>query len=473
MTQIVERCLLLGFQGRTAPDRVRRLAADGLGGVILFADNIAEPEQLERLTEALRSERPELLIAIDEEGGSVTRLEVRQGSSFPDSLTLGAVDDPELTRAVAASIANALAAAGINLNLAPVLDVNSNPSNPVIGVRSFGDDPRRVAAHGVAFVEGTQERGVAACAKHFPGHGDTSVDSHLDLPRIDRSLDELREVELVPFRAAIEAGVQAIMTAHIAFGALDEAPATLSRRVVTGLLRDELGFRGAIVTDALEMAAIAQTVGIGEGAVRALQAGADLVCIGSEEPQQEARRALLAALREGRLSTERLAEAAGRVDRLAGAASAPAPGDVDRKLGLEAARRALRSNGDVRVVAPPVVIELVSGGGGGAGRLAGSVLDELVTGEPATRGVRLSSPSPELGELLAQADGGPLVVVVCEPHRHGWQRALLERVRAARPDAIVVVLGVPDPEPLDAPVLVANGSARVAAAAAAERLLGR
>ncbi|MBA3366569.1 MAG: glycoside hydrolase family 3 protein [Actinobacteria bacterium] len=471
MTELVDRCLLLGFEGRTAPDRIRRLAAAGLGGVILFADNLGEPEEIAGLVAALRSERPELLVALDEEGGTVTRLEARHGSSFPDALTLGTVDDVELTREVARSVAGALAKVGANLNLAPVVDVNSDPANPVIGVRSFGADPRRVAAHGVAFVEGTQERGVGACAKHFPGHGDTTVDSHFGLPRIGRGLEQLREVELVPFRAVIEAGVEAIMTAHVHFTALDEAPATLSRPILTGLLREELGFGGAVVTDALEMEAIAGSVGVARGAVRSLQAGADLLCIGREAPQEDARLALQEAMRDGTLATERLEEAAGRVDRLALAARTPAAGEVDRHLGVEAARRAVSVAGEIRLAAPPVVIELLSGRGAGIGGASGSLLDELRVREPAVDGERLDAPPPDVDELLARAEGRPLVVSAEEPHRYPWQRDVLQRVRTGRPEAIVVAFGVPDPQPLDPPVLTAHGSARVAVAAAAERLL--
>ena len=473
MNELVDRCLLLGFEGQTAPERIRRLAADGLGGVVLFADNLGEPDDVARLIATLRSERPELLVALDEEGGTVTRLEARHGSSFPDSLTLGTVDDVRLTRAVAGSIAGTLAAVGANVNLAPVVDVNSNPANPVIGVRSFGADPRKVAAHGVAFVEGTQDRGVAACAKHFPGHGDTTVDSHFGLPRIGRDVQQLQEVELVPFRAAIEAGVEAVMTAHICFSALDDAPATLSRRIVTGLLREELGFSGVVMTDALEMGAIAQSVGVAQGAVRSLQAGADLLCIGTEATQEDARLALRAAARDGSLPLERLEEAASRVDRLADAARAPEPGDVDRGLGLRAARRGLCAAGEIRLAAPPVVIELRSARRGGIGGASGSLLEEISVREPAADGARFDTRPPDVEALLARADGRALVVAVEEPHRHGWQREVLERVRAARPEAIVVTLGVPDPQPLDPPTLVAPGRARVVVAAAAERLLGR
>ncbi len=235
----------------------------------------------------------------------MTRLEASAGSSFPGNLALGVVDDTALTADVAAAIAGRLAACGVNMNLAPVADVNTNPDNPVIGVRSFGADPELVSRHVAAFVEGTQRQGVAACAKHFPGHGDTAVDSHVGLPVVAGDL----EAALLPFRAAIAAGVQAVMTAHLVVPALDEAPATLSPRILTRLLREELGFEGLVITDALEMRAISAGVGIEEGAVRALAAGADALCVGHDvhdDAVESILAAIVAAVGEGRLSRERL-----------------------------------------------------------------------------------------------------------------------------------------------------------------------
>ena len=474
LTQLVDRCLLVGFDGRSATSELRRLVADGLGGVILFARNVGTADELAALTAALRAERSDVLVAADEEGGTVTRLEAVAGSSYPGNFALGAVDDLALTRAVGESIAGMLARGGINLDLAPVVDVNSNPRNPVIGVRSFGGNPDRVAAHGAAFVQGLQERGVAACAKHFPGHGDTELDSHFELPTVSRSREELDAVDLPPFRAAIEAGVHSIMTAHVRFTALDGAPATLSRPILHGLLREELAFDGVVVTDALEMQAIAGTVGLAEGAVRALAAGADLVCLGSPDDRVPVRQALVDALAARRLSEERLADAVRRVERLARLVSEPSGGDVRPELGREAARRALRTSGDVRLAAPPVVAELTAAARGGIGGTVGSVLAELAAREPATTGSRLSGAGRELDALLEQAAGRPLLVVVDEPQRHPAQREALQRARAARPDAIVVALGVPDSE-LDVgdTFVLAYSRAPVSTAATAELLLSR
>src|SRR5499427_8894571 len=201
-----EGCLLPGFVGTRVPDWVLTRLQRGLGGAVLFARNVVDPEQVSRLTAELHTARPDALVAIDEEGGDVTRMEAATGSSYPGNLALGAAGDVDLTRAVAASLGAELAAAGIDLDLAPVADVNSNPDNPVIGVRSFGADADLVAVHTAAFVAGLQASGAGACVKHFPGHGDTAVDSHLDLPVVSGGPEEL-ELALRPFRAAIAADV--------------------------------------------------------------------------------------------------------------------------------------------------------------------------------------------------------------------------------------------------------------------------
>ncbi|PWU61475.1 sugar hydrolase, partial [Micromonospora globispora] len=243
-----------GFVGTTPPPWIRRWLGEGLGSVVLFARNIVDSEQLAALTATLRAERPDVIVAIDEEAGDVTRIESARGSSRPGNFALGIVDDPALTEAVARDLGTELAAAGVTLNYAPDADVNSNPDNPVIGVRSFGADPALVARHTAAWVRGLQAGGVAACAKHFPGHGDTRIDSHHDLPRIGGDRARLDAVELAPFRAAVAAGVQAVMTGHLLVPALDpELPATLSPRILGRLLREELRFQGVVVTDAVEM----------------------------------------------------------------------------------------------------------------------------------------------------------------------------------------------------------------------------
>ena len=268
LERLARACILPGFAGETAPAWLLRELVAGLGGVVLFARNVRDPEQLQALTASLRI-APGTVVAIDEEGGDVTRLEAARGSSVPGALALGEVDDPALTEAVAGAVAGALRDVGVTHDLAPVADVNTNPRNPVIGVRAFGSDPALVARHVAAYVTGLQAGGVAACVKHFPGHGATEVDSHHGLPVIEATRDELTAVELVPFVGAFGAGALSLMTAHIVVPALDTAPATLSRAVLTDLLRGELGYTGMVVTDALEMGAIAGTYGMGEAAVLA------------------------------------------------------------------------------------------------------------------------------------------------------------------------------------------------------------
>ncbi|MHA7985646.1 beta-N-acetylhexosaminidase [Rathayibacter sp. CAU 1779] len=313
--------LLPGFVGTELPEALRARLESGLGGVCVFGPNIESPAQLNALNEAILTANPLAVIAIDEESGDVTRLNYADGSPYPGAAVLGRLDETELTRRVGRSVASALRATSCTLDFAPDVDVNSNPDNPVIGVRSFGSDAALVARHGAAFVDGLQSTGVAACAKHFPGHGDTAMDSHLALPVIDRSLDELRERELVPFRAAIQAGVRTVMTSHIMLPQVDaERPATFSPRILQGLLRDELGFGGVIVTDALDMKGASAETGIPEAAVRALAAGCDLLCIGTETTDEligEIVSAVEEAIASGRLSADRVAEAAGRVRALA------------------------------------------------------------------------------------------------------------------------------------------------------------
>jgi beta-N-acetylhexosaminidase len=443
-------CLFPGFDGETVPDWVKRLLGEGLGGVVLYGQNIRDPEQVAALTASLRAERPELIVATDEEGGDVTRLEAGSGSSFPGNFALGAVDDIELTRRVGAAIGGELAAVGIDLDLAPVADVLVDPASAIVGVRSFGSDPQLVARQVAAFVEGLQSVGVAACAKHFPGHGETVADSHLELPSSDASLDVLRERALPPFAAAVEAGVRAVMTAHIRFGAFGDEPATWNSAVVE-LLRAELGFDGVVMTDALEMEGAGGPEGVERSAVVALAAGADALCLGAAlTPQQvEGVHAALSAVPE-----ERLAEAARRVGELA-AWTSPRPLE-DREAGYEAARRALRVEGDAAVGANPLVIELRAEPSIAAGE-SDHGLGELLGAET----IRLHE-----GDALPPLDSGrPLVLVVRDAHRHEWQRELVV------PGAVVVETGVPAWQPDAAQAFVAtNGPGRANLAAAAEAL---
>ncbi|MFJ8664009.1 glycoside hydrolase family 3 protein [Streptomyces sp. NPDC093795] len=483
-----------GFVGTTAPDWLLRRIGEGLSSVGLFGRNIVSPEQLTALTAQLRAERDDVLVAIDEEGGDVTRLEVKQGSSFPGNYALGSVDDVELTRAVARELGRRLAACGVDLNWAPSADVNSNAENPVIGVRSFGPDPDLVARHTVAYVDGLQGVGVAACTKHFPGHGDTNVDSHDALPRIDVDLATLHTRELVPFRAAVAAGTKAVMSAHILLSALDpHRPATLSPQILTGLLRQELGFEGLIVTDGMEMQAVAATYGIERGSVLAIAAGADAICVGGglcdEDTVLQLRDALVSAVRTGELPEERLADAAARVRALAawtqahrarGAGSVPgaavqegtAPG---ADIGLVAARRALKVTRGERPYTPMTSAPYVASFTPIANFAVG---DETPWGIAAELGRLLpgtetgSYDEPSVDAVLSAAGERRIVAVVRDAHRHPWMTEALDGLVAARPDTVVVEMGLNEAEPRGALHIATHGAARVCGRAAAEAVVG-
>jgi len=279
------QALAVGFEGTRIPDDLVALAEQaGLGGVVLFARNCPSLEAVLALTAAARTLGPDVLILVDHEGGQVHRLPP-PFTRFPPPAAVGRSGDPHLAVAVARAMARELRAAGFDSGLAPVLDCLLNPANTVIGNRAFGTTPDVVAACGVAFVEAMLSQGLIPVAKHFPGHGRTSVDSHLALPDVDATIDELERWDLVPFRAALGAGCPAVMVAHVRYRALDPAlPASLSAAVIGGLLRQRLGFSGLVLSDDLEMAAVARTWGVAGAARRFLAAGGDLalVCRSSE-----------------------------------------------------------------------------------------------------------------------------------------------------------------------------------------------
>lgn len=308
--ELAGQSLLLSFPGTAPGDELRAaLARTRAAGVILFGANVASPAQLGELCATLQrwaaaEGLPPLLIGIDQEGGTVTRLPAPFVTA-PSQMAQAAAGDPEHAYACAYLTGRQLRACGVNLNFAPVADVNSNPANPVIGTRAFGADAPTVIAFVEAALRGYRETGVIACVKHFPGHGDTSVDSHLGLPVVEHGPERLEQVELAPFAAAARAGAPAVMSAHVVFRALDPRPATLAPPVLRGLLRERMGFDGLVFTDALDMAAIAASYGPAEAAILARQAGADIVMpLGPLEGQVAVAEALAAAFADGRLSRE-------------------------------------------------------------------------------------------------------------------------------------------------------------------------
>ncbi|SEN52095.1 beta-N-acetylhexosaminidase [Duganella sp. CF517] len=295
------------------------LKANSIRAVCLFRGNMTDSEQLGKLTADLRAVMgPESLIAIDQEGGAVVRS--TWVPAPPAAMGLGAADDTDLAYRTGAAVARAVKALGFNWNFAPVLDLNNNPHNPVIAERSFGAEPQRAAELAMSWMAGSHAEGVACCVKHFPGHGDTSVDSHRDLPTVDKPVEELDRLELAPFRIA-SAAAPAMMTAHIVYPTLDpDNPATMSRRILTGLLRDEWRYKGIVITDGMDMHAIAGRYGVGNAAVRALTAGADMVmALGTTQTQDETLDSIAAALAAGELTME---EVRVRLDRLAALALA-------------------------------------------------------------------------------------------------------------------------------------------------------
>lgn len=461
--------LLPGFDGSDAPAWVLDLLHDGLGGVCIFGQNVESAEQLRALNATLRAANPEAVIAIDEEGGDVTRLFYDRGAPFPGNAVLGRIDDVELTRRVARAVGEALVATGCTVTFAPDVDVNANPDNPVIGVRSFGADPELVARHTAAWVEGLQQTGVAASAKHFPGHGDTATDSHLALPIVDVPIETLRARELVPFRAAIAAGTRTIMTSHILLPQLDsELPATLSPRILQGLLRGELGFDGVIVSDALDMKGASGVHGIPEAAVRALAAGCDLLCIGSDNTDDELTEivaAIEAAIASGRLSAERVVEAARRVRGLAATAPAVPAGvtashviepahdaaDIARLVGAfevsDAARARLSRASRIGTVVRVDTVANIAVGVAPWGPFA--VGHDATTGSW-LGGARVVSVSAERPlESAAAPDGdcadldGAVLVIGKDLHRHVFARETIDALRVVRDDVVTIDMGWP------------------------------
>jgi beta-N-acetylhexosaminidase len=313
--------LVAGFDGHTVPSDLKALAREfDLGGVILFARNVVDPEQVADLAREARSLRRELplWISVDQEGGRVARLK-RPFTEWPPMLALGRSGDEKLAERFARALATELSAVGINLDYTPVLDVYTNPKNTVIGDRAFGERAEEVARFGRIVIRTLQAGGIAACGKHFPGHGDTVADSHEALPIVEHDPDRIRRVELVPFKAAIEERVAAIMTAHVLVPAFDdERPATLSPTLVDGLLKRELGYGGLVMTDDMQMKALSARDTIGDSAVGAIAAGCDALLIGNggQEPQVAALEAIIHAVEEERLPLKRVEDAMTRHRRV-------------------------------------------------------------------------------------------------------------------------------------------------------------
>ncbi len=430
------RLLFIDLKGtRLSADERELLASRRFGGMCLFGYNIVDRYQLADYVAEVRSlAGDDFVVAVDQEGGGVLRL--FDVPYPPPAMALGSADDVQLTREVAAACARGLRSVGINLNFAPVADVNVNPLNPVIADRSFGSDPRAVARHVAAFIEGLQSEGVAATAKHFPGHGDVSVDSHLALPVLNRSLEELGELELPPFRAAADAGVAAMMTAHILFPTIDrDLPATLSNTVIRRILRGQLGYEGVVISDALDMKAITDHHAPPEANVLALLAGVDVpLNIGTVAHHAANAAGVDKALAEGRLNS---AEVTRSLERLAALATQypgrpPTPAEAFRSGDVElldrAAARGLVSVGRLPRLEPGAALTVVTA----SGVWRNSAEQERV------------SPGPDLIEELKRR-GFDVTAVVFEPERlteGTYTKGLVEQItgglRTAEPNHLLV-----------------------------------
>jgi beta-N-acetylhexosaminidase len=514
LERLADAILIPPFPGTTAPRWLLDALYGGLAGVTLFAPNMAAgPEALTALTRSLRAAAPDLVVAADEEGGDVTRVWYDTGSPYPGNAALGAVDDAELTERVHAAIGADLAALGINLDLAPCLDVLSAADNPVVGTRSFGADPGLVARHGAAAVRGLQSAGVAACAKHFPGHGATLIDSHFELAVVPDGLAVVEARDLPPFRAALAAGVLTVMPGHLRVAGLTgDLPASLSAAAIS-LLRATLRFDGLVVSDALEMRAVSDAYGIPGAAVRAVAAGNDLLCLGRDVPEEgylAVRAALRDAARSGELPGARLEEAAARVAALrarlarmrtgaavnggaggSGGAASTAPiasvapagrgpaaaqgsGSAGSRagIGLVAARRALRVTGARPELHDPIVVEVESLRNMAAGEARWGLASWAPAGS-SRRAPATPDPVQAAAVALKAAAGRSLVLVVRDAHRSPATQHLVTAILAERPDTVLVEMGLPywrPPEGTCQTYLATFGASRANAQAAAEFL---
>ena len=494
LTRLADAILIPPFPGASAPRWILDALGRGLAGVTLFGQNISAPDQVHALTAGLRaaSAGADPVIAIDEEGGDVTRVAYSDGSPYPGNAALGAVNDAGLTRSVYQAIGADLAALGINFDLAPCADVLGSADSPAVGTRSFGADTGLVSRHTAAAVAGLQSAGVAACTKHFPGHGRTGTDTHEAIATIEGGLDDLRLRDLPPFEAAIKAATLAIMPSHLRVPELTgDLPATVSGAALTGLLRGELGFTGVIVSDALEMRATRDMFGIPQAAVLAVAAGTDLLCLGrdgTEDDYLAVRQALVAAVRDGTLDGARLEEAADRVARLRGGLARTrrdqdgdgVPGDgvvsgtADRaRIGLAAARRAVRVSGPQRTLRHPVIIEVEPRENIAAGRFGWGLGPWAPPGSVRRVNVLGNGEVPKNAPaILAAAAGRSLVAVVRDAHRNQNTRSLVKALLVTRPDLVIVEMGLPLWRPPEGTSYLATYGASRASAQAAAELLG-
>ena len=467
-------CMLGSYDGTDVPQWLLERVGEGLGGVLLFAQNIVDDAQVAEACGALRAARDDVVIAIDEEGGDVTRLDASHGSDTPCPAAFGAVDDVQLTFGAFADLGRRVKSLGIDLTLAPCADINSNPLNPIIGLRSFGTTADVVSRHVAAAVQGFRSSGLTACVKHYPGHGDTSADTHLGPARITASIEALTARELAPFAAAITAGVDAVLTAHIVVDALDSAPASLSARW-TDHLRRTTGFDGAIVTDALDMDAVAQgrgLAGVADAAVLALAAGSDLLCVGSNfdaSMTDTVVEAVTAALADGRLDRAALRRSCERNIALRRA-------PVDATLSSSCASSFVAAHAvtvtGVLPDGPFAVLECRPRASIVCFNVKWGIADQLAGRGWPTATIGEGDPIGDTCDaLLSAAVQLPVVVVVRDAGVHPWQASVVEHCRRVRPALVVAEMGWPQRNQQGPTTIVTHGAARSSAQALIDRLV--
>ena len=495
--QKIGQLMMIGFEGTTVDAELRRIIVDyHVGGVILFARNVESPEQVAHLTNelqkiALESGHPGLFIGIDQEGGRVARLTEKTGfTEFPSVMAIAATGDPENARRMAAAMAAEMRTVGINVDFAPDLDVNNHPSNPVIGTRSFSSDPAKVAEYGIAFAQGLQENGVLAFGKHFPGHGDTGVDSHIDLPRVPHDRARLDDVELFPFRAAIQSDIAGIMSAHVTFPSIDSTPglaSTLSRPVLTGLLRNELGYDGLIATDSLEMGALAaHGYPPPVAAALAFAAGADLMLFNRDHAMhRDAFTNLLQTIESGKVSQEQLNSSGRRILEAKRKYSILYPTLIDEPikpgrstataehhaLALELAQKAITLLKDgasllpLKLVDPLLVIETAAAKG--LGTLLGATTFEI-NNDPDGQSIATA--------LSMAHDANKIIVATTDVSFYPGQVKLVNELIVKNPNIVLISVRTPydiHMLPMVPTVLAAYGGNLPTLQALAEVLMGR
>ena len=466
--QMLGQKLIFGFHGTTLSDEFKQLIREyQIGNVILFLRNVESADQLRRLCDEIQTViRAETgypaMIVIDQEGGMVTRLP-NDAVNVPGAMAIAATGDPENARIASEITIRQLQGLGANANMAPDLDVNNNPANPVIGVRSFGDDPHQVARYGVASARPYEGSGILCCGKHFPGHGDTAVDSHLGIPMVDKTLEELEQVELIPFRAAIEADIPSMMISHVMFPKIEkeQVPCTMSRTFVTDILKKHLGYKGLIFTDCMEMMAVQEHYGTPEGTLAALKAGVDLAEISASiHLMWGAAKLVNEAAQRGELDMEEVRESVEKILAFkAQMCCDPQPElcnrEEDRRVVENMARKAITNCGGTAPLANEKTFfcgcaDYRASGAGNEDGNARTFAEFLAQAFGAGAMVTSKDPDPaEIQKAVAQAaDFDRIIMNTCNGHLFRGQIALAEALAATGKPLTVVAMRNPYDIPL-------------------------